>query len=168
MPANRSDIKLLPKLSKRLFGNLFGDKGYLSESAFEQLFQHGVQLITKLKSTMKSRLIPLRISCCCTDALLSSPSPTNSRIFRGLNRFVIAAHPISVSISYVGLLPTVTIPRKLRFTAIRINLKQFLIHNQWCGSLKRKLGDRKWDKAVLVGRQTVPLNEQVKQSHCVG
>ena len=40
--------------------------------------------------------------------------------------------------------------------------------NQWCGSLKRKLGDRKWDKAVLVGRQTVPLNEQVKQSHCVG
>jgi len=40
--------------------------------------------------------------------------------------------------------------------------------NQWCGSLKRKLGNRKRDKAVLVGRQTVPLNKQVKQTHCVG
>lgn len=58
-PANRADVNLLPKLSKRLFGKLFGDKGYLSQGAFEQLFQHGVQLITKLKSNMKNRLIPL-------------------------------------------------------------------------------------------------------------
>lgn len=58
-PANRADVKLLPKLSKRLFGKLFGDKGYLSQAAFEQLFQHGVQLITKLKSNMKNRLMPL-------------------------------------------------------------------------------------------------------------
>lgn len=58
-PANRADVKLLPKLSKRLFGKLFGDKGYLSQAAFEQLFQQGVQLITKLKSTMKNRLMPL-------------------------------------------------------------------------------------------------------------
>jgi hypothetical protein len=58
-PANRADVKLLPKLAKRLFGKLFGDKGYLSQAAFEQLFQHGVQLITKLKSNMKNRLMPL-------------------------------------------------------------------------------------------------------------
>ena len=58
-PANRHDVKLLPKLSKRLFGKLFGDKGYLSQTAFEQLFQHGVQLITKLKSNMKNRLMSL-------------------------------------------------------------------------------------------------------------
>lgn len=57
--ANRHDVKLLPKLSKRLFGKLFGDKGYLSQTAFEQLFQHGVQLITKLKSNMKNRLMSL-------------------------------------------------------------------------------------------------------------
>ena len=58
-PANRAVVKLLPKLSKRLFGKLFGDKGYLSQAAFEQLFQQGVQLITRLKSNMKNRLMPL-------------------------------------------------------------------------------------------------------------
>ena len=58
-PAHRPDVKLLPKLSKRLFGKLFGDKGYLSQSMFEQLLQHGVQLITKLKSNMKNRLMSL-------------------------------------------------------------------------------------------------------------
>jgi hypothetical protein len=58
-PANRADVKLLPKLSQRLFGKLFGDKGYLSQAAFEQLFQQGVQLITRLKSNMKNRLLPL-------------------------------------------------------------------------------------------------------------
>jgi len=58
-PANRHDVKLLPKLSQRLFGKLFGDKGYLSQAAFEQLFQQGVHLITKLKSNMKNRLMLL-------------------------------------------------------------------------------------------------------------
>jgi hypothetical protein len=38
---------------------LFGDKGYPSQPLFEQLLQHGVQLITKLKTNMKNRLIPL-------------------------------------------------------------------------------------------------------------
>jgi hypothetical protein len=59
-PANRHNVKLLPKLSQPLFGKLFGDKGYLSQPTFEQLFQNGVQLITKLKSTMKNRLMSLR------------------------------------------------------------------------------------------------------------
>jgi hypothetical protein len=58
-PANRHDVKLLPKLSQRLFGKLFGDKGYLSQAAFDALFAHGVQLITKLKSNMKNRLMSL-------------------------------------------------------------------------------------------------------------
>jgi hypothetical protein len=58
-PANRHDVKMLPQLSQRLFGKLFGDKGYLSQALFEQLLQHGVQLITKLKSNMKNRLMSL-------------------------------------------------------------------------------------------------------------
>jgi hypothetical protein len=58
-PAHRADVKLLPKLTQRLFGKLFGDKGYLSQPMFEQLLQHGVQLITRLKSTMKNRLMSL-------------------------------------------------------------------------------------------------------------
>lgn len=63
-PAHRHDVKLLPKLTKRLFGKLFGDKGYLSQPMFEQLLQQGIQLITKLKAKMKNRLMPL------TDKLL--------------------------------------------------------------------------------------------------
>ena len=58
-PAHRADVKLLPKLTRRLFGKLFGDKGYLSQPMFEQLLEHGVQLITRLKSNMKNRLMSL-------------------------------------------------------------------------------------------------------------
>ncbi len=58
-PAHRPDVKLLPKLTKRLFGKLVGDKGYLSQSLFEQLLQQGVQLITRLKANMKNRLMSL-------------------------------------------------------------------------------------------------------------
>jgi hypothetical protein len=59
-PAHRADVKLLPKLSKRLFGKLFGGKGYLSQTLFEQLLEQGVQLITRLRANMKNRLLPVR------------------------------------------------------------------------------------------------------------
>jgi hypothetical protein len=41
---------------KKLFGKLFGDKGYLSQPLFETLYDDGVQLVTKLKTNMKNRL----------------------------------------------------------------------------------------------------------------
>jgi len=56
---NSDDRRPVPKLVKRLFGKLFGDKGYLSQALFEQLWEHGVQLITKIKSTMKNRLMDM-------------------------------------------------------------------------------------------------------------
>jgi hypothetical protein len=62
--ANRHELKALPKLVKRLFGKLFGDMAYLSQPVFEQLMQQGVQLITKLKSNMKNKLMVM------TDKLL--------------------------------------------------------------------------------------------------
>jgi len=55
--ANRHELKALPKLVKRLFGKLFGDMAYLSQPLFEQLMQQGIQLITKLKSNMKNKLM---------------------------------------------------------------------------------------------------------------
>lgn len=58
-PGNVDDRKPVPKLVKQLFGKLFADKGYLSQALFEQLLEtFGVQLITKLKSNMKNRLMP--------------------------------------------------------------------------------------------------------------
>ena len=59
-PANVDDRKPVPVLCKRLFGKLFADRGYISQSLFEQLLEtFNLQLITKLRKNMKNRLMPL-------------------------------------------------------------------------------------------------------------
>jgi hypothetical protein len=59
-PGNTDDRKPVPKLAERLFGQLFGDKGYLSQPLFEQLWHAlGVQLITHRKRKMANRLMRL-------------------------------------------------------------------------------------------------------------
>jgi transposase len=59
-PGNVDDRKPVPKLVRRLFGKLFADKGYLSQPLFELLLEaFQIQLITKLRSNMKNRLLPL-------------------------------------------------------------------------------------------------------------
>lgn len=39
-----------------IYGKLVGDKGYISKNLFQRLFVDGIQLITKLKSNMKSNM----------------------------------------------------------------------------------------------------------------
>jgi hypothetical protein len=56
---NVDDRTPVPPLAERLWGKLFGDKGYLSQPLTEQLRQRGITLITKLKSNMKNRLMLL-------------------------------------------------------------------------------------------------------------
>jgi Transposase DDE domain len=52
--------KPVPALSKRLFGKLIADRGYISQPLFEQLLEtFHVQLITRLKKNIKNRLMPL-------------------------------------------------------------------------------------------------------------
>jgi hypothetical protein len=59
-PGNVDDRKPVPKLVRRLFGKLFGDKGYLSKKLSEELRRtFNVQLITGIRSNMKTKLIPL-------------------------------------------------------------------------------------------------------------
>lgn len=60
-PGNTDDRKPVPTLVKRLWGKLFGDKGYSSQPLFEQLFAQGIQLVTqpKKKKKMDNRLMPL-------------------------------------------------------------------------------------------------------------
>jgi transposase len=56
-PANVDDRKPVPRLVRKLFGKIFGDKGYISKPLYDLLRQTiGVQLITKLKSNAKNRL----------------------------------------------------------------------------------------------------------------
>lgn len=40
---------------KKLFGKLFGDKGYISKDLFTELFYNGVHLTTKLKKYIKTK-----------------------------------------------------------------------------------------------------------------
>jgi len=59
-PGNVDDRQPVPRLVKGLFGKIFADKGYLSQPLFEYLLQtFNLRLITKLRSNMKNRLLPL-------------------------------------------------------------------------------------------------------------
>lgn len=58
-PGNTDDRKPVPDMTKLLLGKLFGDKGYLSQALFDELFARGLQLVTGIRSNMKNKLIPL-------------------------------------------------------------------------------------------------------------
>lgn len=61
-PGNISDNneKVLVKLTKNVWGKLFGDKGYLvNNTLFKRLYINGVQLVTKIRKNMKNKLMSL-------------------------------------------------------------------------------------------------------------
>jgi hypothetical protein len=58
-PGNVDDRKPVPRFAKRLSGKLFGDRGYISKDLFTQLWEQGLQLITKIKKNMKNKLMPM-------------------------------------------------------------------------------------------------------------
>ncbi len=51
------DLVPVDFLVKKLFGYLFGDKGYLSKKVFERLYEKGIKLVTRIRSNMKNRLM---------------------------------------------------------------------------------------------------------------
>lgn len=56
---NVDDRAPVVDLVKDLVGKLVGDKGYISQDLFRQLYQQGLQLITRIKKNMKNKLMPL-------------------------------------------------------------------------------------------------------------
>ena len=57
--SDNSEIVLI-ELTKKLYGKLFGDKGYIvNRELFEKLFIKGLQIITKLRKNMKNKLLLL-------------------------------------------------------------------------------------------------------------
>ncbi|MEH2175132.1 MAG: IS982 family transposase [Nostoc sp.] len=58
-PANVDDRKPVPEMTQDLIGKLFGDRGYVSQKLFEELYERGLELITKSKKNMKNRLVKL-------------------------------------------------------------------------------------------------------------
>jgi Transposase DDE domain len=47
------------KMTNGLEGKLIGDKGYISQKLFDNLYERGLQLITKIKKNMKNKLMLL-------------------------------------------------------------------------------------------------------------
>jgi hypothetical protein len=43
-PANVDDRQPVPELTQDLIGKLFGDRGYIWQALFEQLYERGLQL----------------------------------------------------------------------------------------------------------------------------
>ena len=56
---NASDLSAVSYLTRNCFGQLFGNKGYLSQSKFDKLYEKGVQLITKIRKNIKNKLMPM-------------------------------------------------------------------------------------------------------------
>jgi hypothetical protein len=78
-PANVDDRdpNVLKTLIKKLFGKLFGDKGYISASLFETLFNDGIHLVTGIRSNMKNGLMSLYDKILLRNALLLRQLTTN-------------------------------------------------------------------------------------------
>ncbi|WP_430010451.1 IS982 family transposase, partial [Methylophaga lonarensis] len=58
-PGNVDDRVPLPRMRQHVFGKLFGDKGYLSQTLRDDLREVGVELITSIRRNMKPQLLPL-------------------------------------------------------------------------------------------------------------
>lgn len=56
---NVNDRQPVEKMSKPLWGKLFGDKGYISQELSKLLGDQNVQLVTKIKKNMKNKFVPL-------------------------------------------------------------------------------------------------------------
>lgn len=58
-PGNTDDRAPVPDLTEGLWGRLYGDKGYISQALHDDLFERGLELVTKLKKNMRQRLLRL-------------------------------------------------------------------------------------------------------------
>ena len=57
--ANVDDRKPVPFLAKALFGKIFGDKGYISDKLFKDLFNKGIKLFSGIRKNMKPQLLSM-------------------------------------------------------------------------------------------------------------
>jgi hypothetical protein len=58
-PGQVDDRQPVPGLTKALFGQLFGARGYISQALHDALFGDGLTLLTKVRTNMKNRLMRL-------------------------------------------------------------------------------------------------------------
>lgn len=58
-PGNVDDRVPVPERVTGLFGKLVGDKRYISQKLIALLFEQGLPLVTRLKTKMKNKLMPI-------------------------------------------------------------------------------------------------------------
>lgn len=59
-PGNQDDRKPVPELLKKMFGKVFGDRGYVSQKLAKQLLQdYGINFFAKPRRNMKNKLMRL-------------------------------------------------------------------------------------------------------------
>jgi hypothetical protein len=58
---NVDDRAPLPDLTQGIIGKLFGARGYIWQKLFEQLYERGLKLVTKIKQNMNNRLVPILV-----------------------------------------------------------------------------------------------------------
>ena len=58
-PGNVDDRVPVPSMVKRLWGKLFGDRGYISHALTELLQAQGLELVTKIKRNMKNKFVSI-------------------------------------------------------------------------------------------------------------
>lgn len=54
---NVDDRQPVPSMTRRLWGKLFGDRGYISQKLTRLLGEENIQLITKIKKNMKNKFV---------------------------------------------------------------------------------------------------------------
>jgi hypothetical protein len=56
---NVDDRKPVAQMTEKVWGKVFGDKGYISAKLLMELFAEGVELITRIRRNMKQKLMPM-------------------------------------------------------------------------------------------------------------
>lgn len=105
-PGNCDDRSPVRDMLKGIKTNLIGDKGYLSQSLFDNLFQSGTTLITKVRKNMNNRLMEITdklmlMKRCFIESIFSSMKLLNTLIHHRHRSPVNAfSHLIAALINY--------------------------------------------------------------------
>lgn len=106
---NVDDRCVVEKMTDGLFGKLFGDKGYISQSLFEKLLAKGVKLVTGMRANMKNRLMELEEKILLRKrSLIETVNDTLKNVCqiehsRHRNPLNFLAHLVAGLVAYTGL-----------------------------------------------------------------
>jgi len=119
-PGNVSDKdwSVMSRLTKNIFGKLFGDKSYLSSKLFDQLWERNIQLVTKLRKNMKNKLMTITDKILLRKrALIESVNDFLKNIcdvehsrHRSVNNFVVNTISALVAYSFLPKKPAIALP----------------------------------------------------------